>query len=92
VRREKRGAVNSPSNPSIDAADYTVWRDALTASTSLLEDLTPTSVDETDFDYWRDHFSETLGSGGAGSSSTATVPEPATLEVFLTASPAILSC
>jgi len=65
------------NNGTIDAADYTAWRDALTAgATSLTNDLTPGVVDESDFIYWRDHFGEANGSG-AGSHSTA-VPEPAT--------------
>ena len=52
------------NNGMIDAADYTAWRDALTAgATNLTNDPTPGVVDETDFDYWRAHFGETLGSG-----------------------------
>ena len=52
------------NNGTIDAADYTVWRDALeTGASSLPSDPTPGSVDETDFLYWRDHFGESLGSG-----------------------------
>jgi hypothetical protein len=62
-------------NDEIDAADYTVWRDALTAgATVLANDPTPGVVDESDFIYWRDHFGDTLGSG-AGSGAAA-VPEP----------------
>jgi endonuclease I len=65
----------------IDAADYSVWRDALEASsTSLLNDPTPGTVDESDFDYWRDHFGESSGSGsGASAASVASVPEPTSL-------------
>jgi len=65
-------------NDVIDAADYTTWRDALTAgSSTLANDSTPGVVDESDFTYWRDHFGQTLGSGaGVGS---AAVPEPTTL-------------
>ena len=71
-------------NGIVDAADYTAWRDALTAgSTSLLNDPTPGVVDETDFLYWRAHFGETLGSG-AGAGQTA-VPEPATLTLMILA-------
>ena len=52
-------------NDTIDAADYTAWRDALTAgATELLNDPTPGTVDESDFLYWRDHFGESLGSSG----------------------------
>jgi hypothetical protein len=59
----------------IDAADYTVWRDAMTAgSTVLLNDPTPGTVDESDFLYWRDHFGQP--GGGAASGAVAGVPEP----------------
>lgn len=67
-------------NGLVDAADYSVWRDALTAaSTSLLNDPTPGTVDESDFAYWRDHYGEVLGAGAgvAGSASASSaVPEP----------------
>jgi Matrixin/PEP-CTERM motif len=75
-------------NDVIDAADYTVWRDALTAgSTTLPNDPTPGSVTESDFTYWRDHFGDQLGSGGGSGGDNlgllgggrTTVPEPATL-------------
>jgi hypothetical protein len=77
------------NNGVIDAADYTVWRDALTAgSTSLTNDLTPGTVDESDFLYWRAHFGETLGSGsGAGQ---AAGPEPSALAILLTGTLAIV--
>jgi len=76
-------------NGIIDAADYTVWRDAMTTSTATLpNDPTPGSVTESDFTYWRAHFGETL-TGGSGASTDfltpltasagpATVPEPTT--------------
>ena len=40
-------------NGRLDAADYTVWRDAMTAGTSLPNDPTPGVVNESDFEYWR---------------------------------------
>jgi len=68
-------------NNIIDAADYSAWRDAMTAgATSLPNDSTPGTVDESDFTYWRDHFGQTLGSG-AGSGAAA-VPEPASIAMF----------
>jgi len=71
-------------NDEIDAADYTAWRDALTAgATTLANDPTPGTVDESDFLYWRDHFGEALGSG-AGSGAAA-VPESASLALLLMA-------
>jgi probable HAF family extracellular repeat protein len=71
-------------NGTIDAADYTVWRDALTAgATSLLNDSTPGTVEESDFLYWRTHFGESLGSGAGGVSAAAAVPEPNTLVLLV---------
>ena len=61
----------------INAADYTMWRDAMAGGGSLTNDPTPATVDESDFTYWRSHFGESLGSG-AGASSAA-VPEPTTI-------------
>ncbi|HEY4234500.1 MAG TPA: hypothetical protein VGM76_13790 [Lacipirellulaceae bacterium] len=38
----------------IDAADYTVWRDAMAnGSSSLINDFAPGAVNTTDYDYWR---------------------------------------
>ena len=66
-------------NGVIDAADYTVWRDALEAgSASLTNDPTPGAVDESDFTYWHAHFGESLG-GGSGAAAGHAVPEPTTL-------------
>jgi hypothetical protein len=66
-------------NGIIDAADYTAWRDAVTAgSSSLLNDPTPGTVDESDFAYWRNHFGESVGSG-SGSATAHFVPEPTSL-------------
>jgi len=73
-------------NGTIDAADYTAWRDALESSaTPLLNDPTPGVVDESDFLYWRDHFGESLSNGSGSGSSSAAVPEPATALLLLAA-------
>jgi mannan endo-1,4-beta-mannosidase len=67
---------------TVNSADYTVWRDAMTAgSTSLPNDLTPGEVNDFDFEVWRTFFGQSLG-GGAGA---AAVPEPASLTLFLMA-------
>jgi hypothetical protein len=71
------------NNDVIDAADYTMWRDAMTGGGSLANDPTPGSVSESDFIYWRDHFGETLGSG-AGLANAA-VPEPSNYVLILCA-------
>ena len=77
-------------NSIVDAADYTVWRDAVAAgSTSLTNDSTPGTVDESDFLFWRTHFGESTGSGAAAASASA-VPEPSTLVMLLAAALVIL--
>jgi len=82
-------------NDTIDAADYTVWRDALTASsTSLLNDPTPGTVNENDFLYWRSHFGESLSLGGGSGVSRrgalTAVPEPSTAVLLLSAIAALV--
>jgi pectate lyase len=65
----------------VDAADYTVWRDALAAGgTDLPNDDTPGDVDESDYDIWKANFGMTSGSGAA---SNAAVPEPTSLTILL---------
>ncbi len=69
---------------TIDAADYTVWRDAMSAgATELTNDPTPGTVDETDYDYWKAHYGESAGAGAA--LGAATVPEPASALLLLLA-------
>ena len=82
-------------NEVVDAADYTVWRDAVTAaSATLLNDPTPGTVDESDFLYWRDHYGESLGSpSSAGASpSPIAVPEPASAWLGAIAAVFMLAC
>jgi hypothetical protein len=81
-------------NNVIDAADYTVWRDAMSASsTVLLNDPTPGTVNDADFTYWRSHFGATIGGGaGAGGASAAAVPEQASGLLLLVGVAATLAC
>ncbi len=68
---------------TIDAADYTVWRDTLAAGTSLTNDSTPGTVDESDYLYWKAHYGESVGAGsGSGTLAAAAVPEPGTLTLL----------
>lgn len=64
----------------IDAADYTVWRDALGSSASLPNDST-LGVTAEDYTVWKTNFGNSLGadSGVNGDESLASVPEPVTL-------------
>ncbi len=69
-------------NGTVDAADYTVWRDGLGSTYT-----------EIDYDVWKMHFGESLGGSGAiglGSASPA-VPEPTTLVMLLVAMLAVCS-
>lgn len=66
-------------NGVVDAADYTVWRDALGTSTALPnEDLsvTPGMVTDEDYGVWKTNFGNANASGAALS---AQVPEPSAL-------------
>ena len=59
----------------VDAADYTVWRDALGQAASLPnETATPGQVTQADYDAWLANFGATLAPSGA---SAAPAPEPA---------------
>jgi hypothetical protein len=63
-------------NDTIDAADYTVWRDLFLVDDAILpNDPTPNVIDESDYEYWKDHSGESLNPPGPGSATS--VPEPA---------------
>jgi len=63
---------------TVDAADYTVWRNMLGTSLALPNEnpdaLTPGVVDQEDYDFWKSQFGATAGSG---SLVAGNVPEPA---------------
>ena len=68
-------------NGTVDAADYTVWRDGLGGQFTLA-----------DYDEWKNNFGATAGSLRAESSPTpATVPEPRGLVLCLLAAAVFLS-
>ena len=75
-------------NGTVDAADYTIWRDHLGQSFPLSNEnpaaATPGVVDAEDYAFWKSHFGESLGSG-SGATANATVPEPATLVLLMLA-------
>ncbi len=69
---------------AIDAADYTTWRDAVTAGATTLTNRDPTNsgaVGETDYDVWKANYGMSAGAG-AGAITLAAVPEPATVVLF----------
>ena len=56
-------------NGTVDAADYTLWRNNLGSGTSLPNDDTA-GVDQDDYARWKTHFGETLSSGpGSGANA-----------------------
>lgn len=62
---------------TLGPGDYTAWRDALAAGTTLPNDPTPDAVDASDYVYWSAQFG---ANNSAASTITAeAVPEPATL-------------
>jgi hypothetical protein len=65
---------------TVNAADYTVWRNNLGSPTALPNDDSP-GVGPDDYDRWKDHFGESAGSG-ASASIDAAVPEPSALVLF----------
>ena len=69
------------SDGTVDAADYTVWRDNLGGLTSLANDDTA-GVGPDDYDRWQTHFGEP-STPGAGASANVAVPEPATIVLIL---------
>jgi thermolabile hemolysin len=80
-------------NKVVDAADYTVWRDALGKSGSGLAGDGDGSglVDHADFNIWKTHFGQTAGSG-PGASANAAVPEPATSVLLMFAAASLCVC
>jgi parallel beta-helix repeat protein len=66
---------------TVNAADYTVWRNNLGSLTSLPNDSSP-GVGPDDYERWKSHFGESAGSGSSDPQSairnpqSAAVPEP----------------
>ncbi len=52
---------------TVNAADYTIWRNNLNTSANLPNDETPGFVDEGDYQVWKSHFGESLDGPGLGS-------------------------
>jgi gluconolactonase len=67
-------------NGLVDAADYVVWRNSLSATANLSADGNGNRViDDGDYDAWRARFGQTVGSGA----TSIAVPEPATILLLL---------
>ncbi len=72
---------------TVNAADYTVWRNTLGSTTDLRAngDNTGASagiIDRADYDFWKANFGTHAGSGSDAVANVA-VPEPATLALLL---------
>lgn len=66
---------------TVDAADYTVWRDQLGASVALPnEEATPGQVTQEDYLTWRNAFGASAATGGA---ALLGVPEPSAVAIAL---------
>jgi hypothetical protein len=80
-------------NGTVDAADYSVWRDNLGQSFELTNEnpaaATPGVVDAEDYAFWKSHFGETTDND-SGTGATATVPEPTTLVLLMLAAGRLL--
>lgn len=61
----------------VNAADYTVWRDANGTSATLPNDTTPGTVNQSDYNVWRANYGATL------SSPAVAVPEPTAVALLL---------
>jgi hypothetical protein len=67
---------------TVDAADYTVWRDTLNSSDDLRADGNDNgTVDGADYGIWKTHFGESANVGL--SATSAAVPEPASGALLL---------
>ena len=70
-------------NGTVDAADYTVWRDHVGVDINLPNEILSLGlVDQADYDVWRAHFGQTIGSG-AEATVNAGVAEPASTMLLL---------
>lgn len=70
-------------NGTVDAADYTLWRDRFGTANMLDNDDTP-GVGLDDYDRWKSHFGESAGSGSSATTIT-TVFEPSSMVLLLLA-------
>jgi hypothetical protein len=64
------------SDGTVNAADFTIWRDHLNQNFQLANEggITPGVVNQADYNFWKSRFGATSGAGSA--SLSAAVPEP----------------
>jgi hypothetical protein len=71
---------------TVDAADYTVWRNNLGSPIALPNDDTA-GVGPDDYDRWKQHYGSTLGAAGIATGLPSQVPEPSGLLLVMLALP-----
>ncbi len=72
---------------TVDAADYTVWRNTLGSTTDLRANgdnfgASANIIDQADYAFWKANFGQGTGGGSSAIANTA-VPEPATLVLLV---------
>ena len=66
---------------TVDAADFTVWRDGLGSQNLAADGDRNGVVDDQDYAVWKDFFGVSLEGGGSG--AIAAVPEPSSMLICL---------
>jgi PEP-CTERM motif len=88
INMAPEGAIGDYNNDgTVNAADYTVWRNNLGADGSVLlhrDSANSGNVNEDDYNSWKAHFGETAG-GGSGGLAANSVPEPSAFVLGLVA-------
>lgn len=75
---------------SVDAADYTVWRDSFNSTTELAADGSGNGlIDDADYDVWVANYGNALSNAN---SSTTSVPEPSALILLLSTVGLLFRC
>jgi cellulose 1,4-beta-cellobiosidase len=74
----------------VDAADYTVWRDALGRTETLPNDDTQ-GVGQDDYTRWKDHYGQAASGAGAGAQSGSQVPEASSIHLAFSALAALVA-
>jgi len=70
----------------VDAADYTVWRDAVGSTAALPNDPLGGTIGVAQYEQWRDNFGATnFGAMQSGTLQASPVPEPAGQDLFAAA-------
>lgn len=75
---------------TVNAADYSVWRDNKGSSVTLPGDTTPGTVTQADYVEWRTNFGSSVTTSASHIKST-TIPEPTTLAFLLIGMVSLLS-